>query len=999
MKKRLDSIKEAIGKSTVILVSSPDQAEWVKYLAGNSCSKGAFDKCITTFGNWIENLWFTFGDGRSIVDNINRSKYVLISARRVLQHHQDRETLAKNLAHSALDYIQNLCGLEKFEDEIRNYDCGKLKEEDKKNEDYLYEIIQTYYETLEEAGFIEQSHVLKNIASHQSLYFRSKISLCMIQEELRTMQQEEFFTTCKESITLIPPTKLNDIVEDLPPFALLEPAGRRAEAALIGDVIKLNSRSISETKDNSQHAHFWHSIIIDNDPRMIYDILKKGLEPSYALEIHESIPFASTDLGRAFMAVYSIMQNKRSIDIIHCIDLISNPLFGLSHDHALKIITLFEQDRLLQKPEYRTKAIKLLQGKGEDYDEIAPYFCNGAEQNKDDQIQLLERIYTGNNHLYEIFSKCLISLHRDTYKQNGAHLESLKNVIATSFKKNEKWRQIQLRALGILIETLIIYSDSACKVDDAIGHLEQCSISCSSVQLSNPEVPRILFTTPAKAKTLQPGCAEFVYYCNATSVNFPMKRIDTPARSTALRLGYDDLYPLLQEFQHDFIAISDLACKKTYISRPLSTPEGQVSSLPAFIESILDDPRLDIDKKSRESEIHSRPESCVHHNDAGLQQGISIECEELPYPSDPYTINDSNKLVLVKHRKGSNTNEPEKILSPSSVEALLECPYGWLISRRLGAEEVKKEFGHLEIGTFIHKVLEEFYKEFKKRHGEDARLTIETQQEAQSIFDKAFETILDEQKDLKIGDNRLIPLTELEKSKINKIKSDLIFFIEHEPDFLAPYIPTHFEYRIGEDEAIDYAGYKICGSVDRIDMLKKDDEEKERAVVIDYKGSLSNDYTPQIAADGSMLEAETIEDLEEIEIQTYIEGKIQTLIYASIIQKKLNCEAQGSLYVSYNQPKDGKKTRIIHGARRETLDIMSGPEEKSIASFPSSKNLDPYMTYQDLLQDTESMILQRLEIILGDGDLTPPNESKNKKMCRYCPHFYCTYRGNAKSWA
>ena len=95
------------------------------------------------------------------------------------------------------------------------------------------------------------------------------------------------------------------------------------------------------------------------------------------------------------------------------------------------------------------------------------------------------------------------------------------------------------------------------------------------------------------------------------------------------------------------------------------------------------------------------------------------------------------------------------------------------------------------------------------------------------------------QQALSPSDNRLVPRTELEAREVDALKANLVRYLDFEAQLLPGFRPLFREYEVGTKESVEYAGVRLAGRIDRIDV-----DGAGRAVVIDYKGSLSADYEP-----------------------------------------------------------------------------------------------------------------------------------------------------------
>jgi len=176
----------------------------------------------------------------------------------------------------------------------------------------------------------------------------------------------------------------------------------------------------------------------------------------------------------------------------------------------------------------------------------------------------------------------------------------------------------------------------------------------------------------------------------------------------------------------------------------------------------------------------------------------------------------------------------KKPLSASQLELLAESPYAFFFERVLGAEAPRepglgeeKWLDHLDYGTLVHEVLEEFMEDLGRpvRRGDWKKL-----------WDIAEERI-DAEK------TRLMPSSpDLEAQTRNQLRRDLRAFFRSERG-RDPHLPRRFEWEFGyggdryEIELPGGLSFPLRGSADRIDQL-----ESGGYAVWDYKTGKRDDF-------------------------------------------------------------------------------------------------------------------------------------------------------------
>jgi ATP-dependent helicase/nuclease subunit B len=192
-----------------------------------------------------------------------------------------------------------------------------------------------------------------------------------------------------------------------------------------------------------------------------------------------------------------------------------------------------------------------------------------------------------------------------------------------------------------------------------------------------------------------------------------------------------------------------------------------------------------------------------------------------------------NKLLELKDNQYSITQ----------LESYAKCPFQYFADRVLHLntlEEPTEELEAFELGSLLHAILFEFYKELKRKD-------IILQQADDKNFKKAesllFKTAQDQIDKLKLNSS----LTFYEKEKIlgiddNNKNSILYKFLVEERNSTDGFIPEYFELAFGKvdkltrDESLSSVKFeigdiKVRGKIDRVDINEKDGTIK----IVDYK--------------------------------------------------------------------------------------------------------------------------------------------------------------------
>ena len=341
------------------------------------------------------------------------------------------------------------------------------------------------------------------------------------------------------------------------------------------------------------------------------------------------------------------------------------------------------------------------------------------------------------------------------------------------------------------------------------------------------------------------------------------------------------------------------------------------------------------------------------------------------------------------------------LLSASQIETYLECPYKWFTQRRIKISQVDTEFAPMQMGTFIHRVLELTHATLlAEALGCDvadvdlavesallkdipgSRITSDNLDHAKQVLDSCFAQVWDEQFNNinRASSNELIPHSIQERKQVENLREDLKDLLEFEASHFIGYQPRFFELRFGREEnVVEYAGAQFTGSIDRVDV-----NAHGQALIIDYKHKATKDlkaYSAKLSLDSELS-------------KEVLPRHVQSAIYAQIMRKQLTkykLEPVAAIYLGTKKQKDKPSFALAGMATEAATEHIWNihPEDKKLrdqAVMVVSQNSAEFAGYLDAW---ENLIAQKVQAMLsGDVRANPCD----KDACKYCPVKLCDKR-------
>lgn len=341
------------------------------------------------------------------------------------------------------------------------------------------------------------------------------------------------------------------------------------------------------------------------------------------------------------------------------------------------------------------------------------------------------------------------------------------------------------------------------------------------------------------------------------------------------------------------------------------------------------------------------------------------------------------------------------LLSASQIETYLECPYKWFTQRRIKISQVDTEFAPMQIGTFIHRVLELTHATLlAEALGCDvadvdlavesallqdipgSRITSDNLEHAKQVLDSCFAQVWDEQFNNinRASSNELIPHSIQERKQVENIRENLQDLLEFEASHFIGYQPRFFELRFGREEnVVEYAGAQFTGSIDRVDV-----NAHGQALIIDYKHKATKDlkaYSAKLSLDSELS-------------KEILPRHVQSAIYAQIMRKQLTkykLEPVAAIYLGTKEQKDKPSFALAGMATEAATEHVwnMNPEDKKLRDQAVMVVSQNSAEFADYLDAWESLIAQKVQAMLsGDVRANPCD----KDACKYCPVKLCDKR-------
>ena len=967
----------------VVLLPDTDRAvAYRKRAADGGCS--LMGVTVAAFGAWVRDLWELYGDGRAFVSRLEREALLRAACEQAVGG-ASLLAGAGDAGAIGLDRVAAACvaagvGLPGFDAAVRDAlqgvpaGVGAL-EGVTRAEAPVLRLVGGYLERLEQLGLVEPGQAL---ALLPELLPQRPLRVLLEDAAPLTPGQEAFFSACPwmdvevraalggQGPVRAPkgvrvrfafpsgqyawPALLADIVRD----AFGEGAGSVASASTAvppaGADVASGDGDVSGGSDGcwdgrSAGAQAAAVVVAAKDPAALFGRVAPALvRQGHVVALRGQRRFVDTAFGKAICSLRRFLDDGQAVGASHIegygdiaatdverwnradlADWALSPFSGMTKKAAFKLDADMRADRTARRSDLRARL-------------------------------------RGDNPMFAAMERLALQLD----VQAAAELEA---AVRRMTNRSEAWRAEQLAAVRALQRAADAAKLAGLGADAAFDQAKRLKVNvsrivaprgCDGAALGAPDV---LMTDQSTAASLGSGSCKVLVATDLTSAAYPTADSEDASRVLLEHLGVKRADSALARMRRAFFALEHAATDQLILERCLNDssadPTYPCVVLEEFVDCYRDDSTAteDIDNpyslpEHLQDGMLLRGEDALCANDA-LSDAPAPEAARIEPPLTGAVSPEARSLVVLPRVLQGGQVLDEPCLSPSQIESYLECPYKWFAQRRLRLDDLDEGFGPLEMGDFAHNALHSFYKHMSEDLGE-AKVTPQLLAQARELMADVLARHKALQPHLRQSENRLIPASQVEHRELAELERKLMDYLDFESELLPTFAPKYLEYDVACGGAVDYAGHKLLGTADRIDV-----DGEGRCAIIDYKGSISGSYALGVREEGRL-------------------GKVQALIYAQVVRRTLGLEPVGALYVCYGRRKmisgayDGRVIENAHLPNMRHKDCMC-------ADRP----------FSDVLDETEEAVAAALERMLA-GDIRPRPETP--EACKWCPVSSCSER-------
>lgn len=955
----------------VVLLPDTDRAvAYRKRAADSGCS--LMGVTVAAFGAWVRDLWELYGDGRAFVSRLEREALLRAACEQAVGG-ASVSAGAGDAGAIGLDRVAAACvaagvGLPAFDAAVRDARQGGPTGVDALEDVTCAELpvlrlIGGYLEQLEKLGLVEPGQALALLPN-----FLPQRPLRVLLEDAAPLipGQEAFFSACpwmdvevRAALGGQGPVRAPEGVRVR--FAF--PSGQYAWPALLADIVRdafgesagsaASAGGDDGGSDDAAGAAAGRPagtqaaavVVAAKDPAALFGRVAPALvRRGHVVALRGQRRFVDTAFGRAICSLRRFLDEGRA--------------GGVSHIQGYGDISATDVERW-DRADLADWALSPFSGMTK-----KAAFKLDADMRADRTARrsgLCARL-RGDNPMFSAMERLALQLDAQATVELEAAVRRMTN-------RSEAWRAEQLAALRALGRAADAAKLAGSGADAAFDQAQRLKVSVSRIVAPRGcdgaafGAPDVLVTDQNTAASLGSGSCKVCVVADLTSAAYPAADPEDASRVLLEHLGVKRADSALARMRRAFFALEHVATDQLILERCLNDSSADPTYPCVVLEEFVDCYRADPTATKDIKNPYSLPE---HLQEGMLLRGEDALCANDALTTEPTPVAvcieppltgavspEARSLVVLPRVLQGGQVLDEPCLSPSQIESYLECPYKWFAQRRLRLDDLDEGFGPLEMGDFAHNALHSFYKHLSEDLGE-AKVTPQLLSQARKLMADVLERHKALQPHLRQSENRLIPTSQVEHRELAELERKLMDYLDFEAELLPTFAPKYLEYDVARGGAVDYAGHKLLGTADRIDV-----DGEGRCAIIDYKGSISGSYALGVREEGHL-------------------GKVQALIYAQVVRRTLGLEPVGALYVCYGRRKmisgayDGRVIENAHLPNMRHKDCMC-------ATKP----------FSDVLDETEEAVAAALERMLA-GDIRPRPETP--EACKWCPVSSCSER-------
>lgn len=876
----------------IVLFSSHEQAITWRKQQARACTQGCFAVKAHTLSSFIEEAWQVHGNERRLVSPLQRT-FALASL---------MESPDWGFIDLVATYIEETAGTRYFKEAAAfAEDSNAFCEGERK----VFCLVAAYDKAIEAQGMLEPGCAWVHVAPH---YANATFELqpgLQVPRVLRCLAEEGLLNVVGMDECSVSPL-VGALPKDVEPSFLLA-AGPSAEHALFAEEVMRVAQSAQQPVSVVLATAF---------PVKRFSVLSRELGAAgFAVSLVGQKRFCETDFGRAYVSLARfVLDAKHSSSAF--LDFVSSPFSGIAPSKVRQIDAMVRGNRLLEFEELRA-LLRL----------TSPH--------------------------YDCFEELLFDADASVVL---GYFEDVANGLSGKTPAYCAEQQGAIRTLRRVFEAARVWGCEPACFTDALME-EPVSLSCTTGQ--DGKRGSVLVCSPSHAATLEPGSVTAVIVADLDDASFAAKSDHSALVTLYKKLDATIEDAALAQARRTFIALQHLAHRHFACHRTLTDSEGAERYPAFFFDEYLEASRIE-DEPLDEYGVPEHYAPCVFTRG---EEHFASNAAFVTVPSGSFELEARTRGLLSSAealfpwaQRVMRDGAVGLALSPSALEAYVNCPYKWFVTYRLRPETLDEELGPLEQGTFVHAVFEAFQEKLQSSLGQ-ARVTPENLEQAQALFGEVFDEVLALQPESQNG--RFVPLDSVERAAAARLRTQLMENLELQAHAMRGFSPCAHELEITQDEGVVYAGVTLRGRVDRVDAST----DVAQYAVIDYKGG--------IAGHDAGFDPEGEEEFA-------LPSKIQSLIYAQALRARMEGRSPvAALYLNY-RAKDARQ-------------LLAGSYSSDLfdAGASAHKKAEVNMNFERYLDIVEEAVESRVDQLIA-GCIEP--NPLSAQACTYCPVFCCERR-------